>query len=89
MEAWIEGQKATATVIKPVTVNLTMQHVVKRPRRALDLKDVTWQAERAIWPPNCEHADHYVKSTREVGCKKILDFVDLAKCWRCYILAQE
>jgi len=33
MEAWLEGQKATATVIKPVTVNLTMQHVVQRPRR--------------------------------------------------------
>ena len=33
MEAWIQGQKATATVIKPVTVNLTMQHVVERPRR--------------------------------------------------------
>jgi len=33
MEAWIQGQKATATVIKPVVVNLTMQHVVERPRR--------------------------------------------------------
>jgi len=33
IEAWIEGQKATATVIKPVTVNLTMQHIVERPRR--------------------------------------------------------
>jgi len=31
--AWLEGQKATATVIKPVTVNLTMQHIVERPRR--------------------------------------------------------
>lgn len=35
MEAWIEGQKATSTVLKPVTVNLTMQHVVDRPRRKL------------------------------------------------------
>jgi len=34
MEAWIEGQKAEATVIKPVVVNLTMQHVVQRPRRS-------------------------------------------------------
>jgi len=33
MEAWLEGQKATATVIKPVVINLTMQHVVQRPRR--------------------------------------------------------
>lgn len=35
MEAWIEGQKATATVIKPVVVNLKMEHVVKRPRRKI------------------------------------------------------
>ena len=33
MEAWIQGQKAEATLIRPVTVNLTMQHVVERPRR--------------------------------------------------------
>ena len=31
MEAWIEGQRATATVIKPVTVNLTMQHMSPGP----------------------------------------------------------
>jgi len=33
MEAWIQGQRATSTVIKPVVVNLKMQHIVKRPRR--------------------------------------------------------
>lgn len=33
IRAWLEGQKATATVIKPVTVNLTTQYVVERPRR--------------------------------------------------------
>lgn len=33
--AWIQGQKATATVIKPVTVNLHMEHIVQRPRRKL------------------------------------------------------
>lgn len=33
MLAWIEGQRAEATVIKPVTVNMTLQHVVERPRR--------------------------------------------------------
>lgn len=34
MEAWIQGQKAEATVVKPVVINLKMQHVVQRPRRA-------------------------------------------------------
>lgn len=33
MEAWIEGQKATATVIKPVVINQTFQYIVERPRR--------------------------------------------------------
>jgi len=33
MLAWIEGQKATATVIKPVTINMTLQHVVEHHRR--------------------------------------------------------
>jgi len=33
MEAWIQGQKAEATLVRPVTVNLTMQHIVERPRR--------------------------------------------------------
>jgi len=36
MEAWIEGQRATATVIKPVVINMTMNHVVERPRRKFD-----------------------------------------------------
>jgi hypothetical protein len=39
MEAWIEGQKAEATVVKPVVVNLTMQHVVERPRRTLRISE--------------------------------------------------
>ena len=39
MAAWIEGQKAEATLIRPVTVNLTMQHVVERPRRASDFRN--------------------------------------------------
>lgn len=34
MEAWIQGQKATATVVKPVVVNLKMEHIVQRPRRS-------------------------------------------------------
>ena len=33
MEAWIEGQKVEATLIRPVTINLVTQHIVERPRR--------------------------------------------------------
>jgi len=36
MEAWIQGQKAEATLVRPVVVNLTMQHIVERPRRLGD-----------------------------------------------------
>jgi len=31
--AWREGQKATATVIKPVVINQNFQYTVERPRR--------------------------------------------------------
>jgi len=33
MLAWIEAQKVEATVVRPAIINLTMQHVVERPRR--------------------------------------------------------
>ena len=84
-EAWIQGQKATATVIKPVVVNLTMQHVVKRPRRALSFEDVMYEARRKNWPPPCDKADDFVKSTKEVGCLEIKDHIKLEKCWRCFL----
>ena len=43
MEAWIQGQKAEATLIRPVVINLKMEHIVERPRRALpfgELEDI-------------------------------------------------
>jgi len=33
MEAWIQGQKVEATVVRPVVINLKMEHIVERPRR--------------------------------------------------------
>jgi len=38
LEAWIEGQKATATVIKPVVINQTFQYTVERPRRKAEIQ---------------------------------------------------
>lgn len=84
MEAWIEGQAATATVIKPVVVNLTMQHVVKKPRRIQNFDDMMYEAQRKPWPPPCDRANTFIKSTREVGCLEIKDFIALEKCWRCF-----
>ena len=81
MQAWIEGQKADATVIKPVTVNLTMQHVVQRPRRVLHRIP---PGER-LWPPSCIHADRFIKSTKEVACLDIREWIPLEKCWRCWL----
>lgn len=85
MEAWLEGQKATATVIKPVTVNLTMHHIVKRPRRAAEI----WEPWKKLWPPNCEHADQYWRikafpEKSEVGCAEKRDVVSIRECWECY-----
>lgn len=84
IEAWIQGQKATATVIKPVTVNLTMEHVVQRPRRVL--KEIP--SDQMRWPPSCQYADDFIKSTKEVGCKERKDYVPLRECWRCWRLGR-
>ena len=80
MEAWILGQKAEATLIRPVVVNLTMEHVVQRPRRMID----AWQPKSLLWPPCCEHADNFIKSTGEVGCLDSKDFIPLKQCWLCF-----
>lgn len=85
MKAWIEGQKATATVIKPVVVNLTMQHVVKRPRRESNIENSVFTARNKPWPPPCEKADKFIKSTKEVGCLDIKEWIPLRECWRCFI----
>lgn len=85
MVAWCEGQKATATVIKPVTINLTMQHVVARPRRVVDRPD----PRLTRWPPNCPKADVFFGSLREVGCLEVRDTVPLVECWRCWLDSQE
>ena len=39
MEAWIQGQKVESTLLKPVVINLKMEHIVQRPRRALERLD--------------------------------------------------
>lgn len=85
MEAWIQGQKAQATVVKPVVVNLTMQHVVQRPRRKKWVREPWKYAREQTWPPSCEHADDYLKGAKEVGCRELRDWIPLEKCWRCYL----
>lgn len=93
MEAWIEGQRATATVIKPVTVNLTMQHIVSRPRRARALIDVIqeqiYRVRRENAPPPCPNIDTYRNRQSQqnsgVGCLKSQEWLKLEDCWRCYL----
>jgi len=85
IEAWIQGQRATSTVLKPVTVNLTMQHVVQKPRRILKIDDVVVEARAALWPPQCPEANEFWKGSKEVGCLKLREFVKLEACWRCYL----
>lgn len=80
-EAWIQGQKAEATLVRPVVVNLTMQHVVERPRR----KALGLDPRIQTWPPSCMHADAFLKASKEVGCTEIKEWIPLPKCWRCWL----
>ncbi len=86
MEAWIQGQKATATVIKPVTVNLTMQHIVRRPRRTKAFYEIEEQTVNRKWPPPCPRADEFWSADREIGCTRKADVVKLKDCWACYLM---
>jgi len=88
MGAWIEGQKATATVIKPVTVNLTMQHVVQRPRRMLSYERSLWMDRNLTRPPPCESIDVYRRDAKGVGCLEKRDWIGLAECWGCFRLKE-
>jgi len=49
MLAWIEAQKVEATVVRPAIINLTMQHVVERPRRKGAYESVIDQEDLAMY----------------------------------------
>jgi len=79
MEAWLEGQKATATVIKPVVVNLTMQHVVQRPRR-----QSTYMGPDILEPVGCYGLEHRDWGFQRLGwCHKIKRWISVGDCARC------
>lgn len=88
MQAWIEGQRAEATVIKPVVVNLTMHHVVQRPRRMLSYERSLLLGFGQARPPPCEQIDVYRRDAKGVGCLERRDWVSLAECWRCFRLKE-
>jgi len=79
MEAWLEGEKAMATIVRPVTVNLTMQHVVQRPRRLS-----TYQGPEILEPVGCRGLEHRDWGMGRLGwCHKIRRWVSVGDCARC------
>ena len=86
MLAWIEGQRAEATVIKPVTVNVTLNHVVKKLRSRAGSPGPHTLARAQRWPPNCEHVDKFLRPQKQVGCLELRDWIPLEKCWLCHQL---
>jgi len=79
MDAWLEGQKATATVIKPVVINLSMQHVVQRPRRLS-----TYQGPEITEPVGCRGLEHRNWAENRLGwCHYIKRWISVRDCARC------
>jgi len=85
MLAYLQGMARTKDEHATVVVNLTMQHVVQRPRRAQSFEDMMYEVRRKPWPPPCEKADNFIKSTREVGCLELKEWISLEKCWKCFV----
>jgi len=79
MEAWIQAQRVQATLIQPVHIDLTMQHVVQRPRRM-----ATYMGPDITEPVGCQGLEHRDWGAGRVGwCHKIKRWVSVGDCARC------
>ncbi len=76
MQGWLEGQKVHATIIQPVNMSITMQHIVKRPRRMIEIA--------ALSTVGCERLTHANWLPAHIGwCKKSEKWVRLEDCNYC------
>jgi len=77
MEAWVQGQKTMSTVVNPVTINLTMQHVVERPRRKIEEPSVGFSV-------GCYRLEHRDWLPANIGwCRQARRWVRLEDCESC------
>lgn len=78
MQGWIEGQKVLSTTIQPVHMNITMQHIVKRPRRLQVL------IPEIMNPIGCKGLRHENWLPSYVGwCRTVKKWIHLEDCACC------
>lgn len=76
MQGWIEGQKVMSTVIQPVNMTINMQHIVKRPRRMIEIS-----ASSSV---GCEKLTHANWLPAHIGwCRNSEKWVRLEDCNYC------
>jgi len=79
MEAWIQAQKVQATLIQPVHISLTMQHIVQRHRRA-----PVYQGPEILEPVGCRRLIHRDWFPGRLGwCGYMERWIALEDCARC------
>jgi len=79
MEAWIQAQKVQATLIQPVHISLTMQHIVQRPRRLAG-----YQGPEILEPVGCRRLEHRDYFPGRLGwCGYIKRWIHVEECARC------
>jgi len=61
-------------------LHLHVNYGVARPRRYPRVEP----EPPKLWPPSCNSADDFIKSTRQVGCLQRRDWIPLKRCWECY-----
>jgi hypothetical protein len=76
IKGWIEGQKVMSTFIQPLVQNITMQHIVKRPRLMIEIP--------ALSTVGCRRLTHANWLPGHIGwCKKAEKWMRLEDCNFC------
>ena len=79
MEAWIQAQKVQATLIQPVHIDLTMQHIVQRPRRL-----GRPEGPEILEPVGCRRLEHRDYFPGRLGwCHYVHKWITPGDCARC------
>jgi hypothetical protein len=79
LEGWIQAEKVMATIIQPVNMTINMQHIVKRPRRMIEVPGPEYTT-----PAGCQGLRHEEIWPGRLGwCRIIKKWIQPQNCEEC------